>query len=190
MRHKDDDKLNSIYQATMELVTEIGLSQTSVSKIAKKANISPSTIYVYFESKEDLLIKLYVKLKKQMMIEIYRGIDESVPFKIAYEKSLSNFIQHLVENRNIFLFVEQFGNSPLENKITEKDSLDIFQDHDDFYKKGKNEGLLKIVDTNLLVTFTYYPAMQLVKSYFAGLIKLEDAEVETIISMSWNAIKF
>ena len=49
MRHKDENKNESIFQAAIDLINEIGLAETSMSKIAKKAkkaNVSSSTIYV------------------------------------------------------------------------------------------------------------------------------------------------
>ncbi|MFJ5760843.1 TetR/AcrR family transcriptional regulator [Neobacillus sp. NPDC093182] len=46
MRHKDEKKNESIFQAAIDLINEIGLAETSMSKIAKKANVSSSTIYV------------------------------------------------------------------------------------------------------------------------------------------------
>ena len=51
MRHKDDSKREAISNAAIELITTIGFANTSMSKIAKAANVSPATIYVYFEKK-------------------------------------------------------------------------------------------------------------------------------------------
>ncbi|MCZ8522715.1 helix-turn-helix domain containing protein [Paenibacillus mucilaginosus] len=59
MRHKDENKNEAIFKATIQLLNEIGFSDISMSKIAKRAHVSPSTIYVYFENKEDMLSKLY-----------------------------------------------------------------------------------------------------------------------------------
>ncbi len=60
MRHKDDNKHQAICDAAIGLITANGFADTSISKIAKVANVSPATIYVYFENKEDLLNKVYL----------------------------------------------------------------------------------------------------------------------------------
>ncbi|MEY2194631.1 TetR/AcrR family transcriptional regulator [Neobacillus sp. BF23-41] len=44
-----------------------------MSKIAEKSNVSSSTIYVYFENKEDMLNKLYLTFKKKMSQRIFKG---------------------------------------------------------------------------------------------------------------------
>jgi AcrR family transcriptional regulator len=48
---KSIDKRNTLIKATIELVNNNGFHATPMSKIAKKANVSPATIYLYFENK-------------------------------------------------------------------------------------------------------------------------------------------
>ncbi|TPR39949.1 TetR/AcrR family transcriptional regulator [Apilactobacillus micheneri] len=189
MRYKDKNKLKRIFKATLDLVNQQGLSETSVSKIANRASTSSSTIYVYFENKEDLLIKLYTNVKKEMMREIYDGVDNYNSFKKQYENSLLKFIQYISENPSIFLFIEQFNNSPVSKKIPKNDLKEILQQHYDFYKKGKDKEILKNIDIELLIIFTHYPAMQFVKEVLAGEKELNDNNIYNIITMSWNAVK-
>jgi len=54
---KSVDKRNSLIQATIELVNNDGFNATPMSKIAKMANVSPATIYLYFDNKQDLVNK-------------------------------------------------------------------------------------------------------------------------------------
>ena len=63
MRYKDEQKQDAIIQATIQLVNEIGFAASSVSKIAKQANVSPATLYIYYTNKEDLLVSTYVSIK-------------------------------------------------------------------------------------------------------------------------------
>ncbi|MDR1409712.1 MAG: TetR/AcrR family transcriptional regulator [Oscillospiraceae bacterium] len=53
MRVKDFSKKDAIFEATINLLNEIGFANISMSKIGKAAGVSSSTIYVYFENKED-----------------------------------------------------------------------------------------------------------------------------------------
>ena len=55
MRRKDDEKEQRIKEAVASLMLEEGWSGTSISKIARKAEVSPATVYTYFDSKEDML---------------------------------------------------------------------------------------------------------------------------------------
>ena len=59
MRIKDDNKKNAITKAVISLSNEIGFSNVSMSKIAKRAGVSSSTLYVYYENKDDMFSKVY-----------------------------------------------------------------------------------------------------------------------------------
>ena len=51
---KSIDKRNALIKATIDLVNNNGFHATPMSKIAKMAKVSPATIYLYFENKQDL----------------------------------------------------------------------------------------------------------------------------------------
>ena len=60
---KSIDKKKALVKATIELVNNNGFHATPMSKIAKMANVSPATIYLYFENKQDLLNQTYIDVK-------------------------------------------------------------------------------------------------------------------------------
>jgi len=190
MRHKDENKNESIFNATIDLINEQGLAGVSMSKIAKKANVSASTIYVYFENKEDLLNKLFIDVKKKMSLEIFTNFDDSTSLQIAFETSLRKFIQFIITNKEYFLFIEQFQNSPLLHKISLEESTELFEPlYKSLFEKGKQQQVFKQVDTKLLVIFTFRPVIELAKEHFNGNFELNQEKMDEIIHMSWDAIK-
>ncbi|MDX1365805.1 MAG: TetR/AcrR family transcriptional regulator, partial [Arenibacter latericius] len=60
---KSIDKRNALMEATISLVNNNGFHAAPMSKIAKMANVSPATIYLYFENKQDLVNKVYLEVK-------------------------------------------------------------------------------------------------------------------------------
>ena len=55
MRTRDYDKQQRIKEAMIRLILREGINGASVAKIAREAGVSPATIYIYYESKEDML---------------------------------------------------------------------------------------------------------------------------------------
>jgi AcrR family transcriptional regulator len=53
---------NEILEAAVALFAERGYQRTSVKEIAERAGIAPGTIYLYFESKRDLLFAIVDRL--------------------------------------------------------------------------------------------------------------------------------
>lgn len=189
MRLKDETKSENIFNAAVELINELGLAEISMSKIAKKANVSSSTIYVYFENKEDMLNKLYLSVKKKMSLAVFENFDDSISLQIAFETCLRKLADFILNNKNDFLFVEQFSNSPQIHKLSRKEGTELFDPIRNLFEKGKKQDVFKKVDTNLLVTFTFEPIMQFAKDHLNDETKLNEDNINKIIQMSWDAVK-
>ncbi|MFD1707231.1 TetR/AcrR family transcriptional regulator [Siminovitchia sediminis] len=189
MRLKDENKIESIFNAAIQLINEHGLSGTSMSKIAKKAGLSASTIYVYFENKEDMLNKLYLNVKKNMSQEVFYNYDDSISIQSAFEHTLKKFINFILTNKEEFLFLEQFSNSPLLHMLSRNEGTELFEPIFSLFEKGKSQNVFKQVDSNLLHMFMFNPAIQYVKDYLGGRCELNQDDIEKIIQMSWDAVK-
>lgn len=48
---KSIDKRLALLKATLSLINNGGIQEASMAKVAKIANVSPATIYLYFENK-------------------------------------------------------------------------------------------------------------------------------------------
>ena len=108
MRTKDDQKKEALFKATVKLVNEIGFASSSVSKIAKEANVSPSTIYVFFKNKEDLLISTYVDIKHHLSTALFADFDDSLPIRDILKKAWLNMFSYIYSNLEYYDYVEQF----------------------------------------------------------------------------------
>ena len=51
-----EERRQQIVQAVLEVVAEHGVPGATVSRIAKAANVSEGTLYVYFESRDEMLM--------------------------------------------------------------------------------------------------------------------------------------
>ncbi len=104
MRTADENKKLAIAEATIELVVTAGFSETSLSKIAKKAGVATASIYTYFKNKDRFLgqntfpfqylgVEIPVTFLKEF-ISLYYSFKSSDRFYplvsayFAYEKAL------------------------------------------------------------------------------------------------------
>lgn len=58
-RRRSSDKRERILNAAVKIFAQSGFHATRVSEIAKAAGVADGTIYLYFESKEELLFSLF-----------------------------------------------------------------------------------------------------------------------------------
>ncbi|BDZ30924.1 TetR/AcrR family transcriptional regulator [Lactiplantibacillus sp. WILCCON 0030] len=66
MRTRDEKKVKAIRDAVIELSQADGFTNLTTAKVAKKAGVSPATIYWYYTDKTDLLSRLYEAVKNEL----------------------------------------------------------------------------------------------------------------------------
>ena len=122
MRNKDYDKQNRIKEAMIRLILRDGIDGTSMSKIAKEAGISPATIYVYYDSKEDMLSEVFREYARKSYDYLMERIHPAMSANELIEAIVKSYYQFSVENKEVFSFVEQCSRCPtLSGGFSEKE---------------------------------------------------------------------
>jgi TetR/AcrR family transcriptional regulator, fatty acid metabolism regulator protein len=73
------DKRERILAAAEQIFARHGFFAARVSEIAKEAGVADGTIYLYFKSKDDLLISLFESRMKQVNDELRAAIADRTP---------------------------------------------------------------------------------------------------------------
>jgi AcrR family transcriptional regulator len=188
MRHKDENKNQAIFDSTIQLINEVGFADLSMSKIAKRAKLSPATIYTYYDNKEDLLVKLYLDVKEKMSRSMVHNIHEDLDVKDVCYIFMKNSLEFMIENKDWFLFLEQFSSSPFMNKLCMVDTAPMFEPLFRYFERGISKGSIKQMKAELLISYCYFPIVQLAKAYHEGMHTTIEKEFELIFSLSWDAI--
>jgi len=189
MRIRDEHKVDAIHEATIKLVNEIGFVASSVAKIAKEANVSPATIYIYYKNKEDLLVSTYVNIKQKMSQSILTGFDSDLPLKDILRRVWLNAFKYISIHQDYFNFTEQFANSPYTGLVNHEELEKHFQPVMSVFLKGVEDGKIKSVNPQLLTIFAFYPVMLLSNSRTCHGLELTDELKDIAFEMAWDAIK-
>ena len=151
-----------IFDAASELFAQEGYANVSMRKIAEKIEYSPTTIYLYFKDKNELLKficeETFAKLGEQIREISEPEIDEIESLK----KGLHAYVSFGLEHPNHY---EVVFNMPIFN-----------QPHDDEYKYEGSMGQR---------TFDY------LRSQVAGCVaagKLKKGDVDAMSQMLWASI--
>ena len=73
-QRKKDDVRSAILQAAFGLFSQQGYSDTSIPAIAREAGISTANVYVYFQSKIDILFTLYEPWLAERLDKLERSL--------------------------------------------------------------------------------------------------------------------
>lgn len=104
---KKKQKRDSLLVAAFALFTEKGINDTSISDIAKEANMAKGTFYLYFKDKYDIRDKLITAKAKELFLT---AIDEmnwenliTLEDKVIY--LVDSIINRLNENKLLLRFI-------------------------------------------------------------------------------------
>lgn len=190
MRTRDDQKESALIEATVKLVNEIGFVSSSVSKIAKEAGVSPSTIYVYYKNKEALLVSTYMDIKIEISKAILETFDETLPIRDIFRNAWLALFGYIAKNHSRFRYVEQFTNSPYISLVDQESVDRHFIPLIQVLNKGIEQKIIKDVDRQFHVAFLFHPITLLANPLLCPELQMDDDAIETAFSMAWDAIKF
>lgn len=187
MRIKDEKKYESIILASMQQFREDGFAKASIAKIAKVAGVSPATIYIHFENKEDLILKLYLQLKKDMSEYVLSEVDLDGCIESEYKKIWMNYYNFCFDEKDKIDYLMQFINSPYMLKYKAYDMC-YYSKIYKLFEIGKSQGKVKKISDEILFAHTFYPAAQLAKRQTCCGTKICSAGIENACDVAWDAI--
>ncbi|MBO6092338.1 MAG: TetR/AcrR family transcriptional regulator, partial [Oscillospiraceae bacterium] len=112
MRVRDQDKQQRIKEAMVHLILREGIDGTSISKIAREACVSPATIYVYYNSKEDMLAEVFREYSRQPYQYLMRRVRPDMGGDELIETIVRGCYAFSREHEEVFSFVEQCSRCP------------------------------------------------------------------------------
>ncbi len=189
MRKKDEKKQAAIIEATIQLVNEIGFAASSVAKIAKTANVSPATIYIYHKNKEDLLVSTYIDIKHKMGKAMLADFDNTLPIRDTMKKVWRNTFAYISANKAYFQFGEQFSNSPYSSLIDKAAVEAPFLPLLETMNKGIEQKIIKDVPKDLLTAFIFHPILVLSNKNICAGFEKSSENIDLAFTMAWDAIK-
>src|SRR5436853_6561303 len=88
-RSATSDKRTRIMDAAIKVFAERGFFTATVAEIARAAGVADGTIYLYFKSKDDLLLRLFDEKMTELLAEARSALEQGGPASVR----LKRFIQ-------------------------------------------------------------------------------------------------
>jgi AcrR family transcriptional regulator len=91
-RPKSDDRRSAIMSAAIRVIASQGLGAPTAT-IAKEAGVSNGSLFTYFETKADLLNRLYVELKAEMAAAALDGLPTESDIRVQVLHMWSHWLR-------------------------------------------------------------------------------------------------
>jgi TetR/AcrR family transcriptional regulator, repressor of fatR-cypB operon len=186
---KSIDKRNALVKATIELVNNNGFHATPMSKIAKMANVSPATIYLYFENKQDLVNQTYIDVKAEYTNYAFADFDVNMPIEEGFEMIWKRIADFKLNECEHAMFLAQCDNTPMIDEESRQEGIKHLQPLLDLWERGKKEGVIKPLSDYILYAYAINPLSFLMMTQKRGAFTLNKTHLEEAYQSAWSSIK-
>jgi AcrR family transcriptional regulator len=186
---KSIDKRNALIKATIELVNNNGFHATPMSKIAKMAKVSPATIYIYFENKQDLVNQTYIDVKAEYTKYAFATYNENLSVEAGFELIWKRIADFKLKECEYAMFLAQCDNTPMIDELSRQEGIKHLQPLLDLWERGRHEGVIKPLSDYLLYAYSINPLSFLMIIQKRGNFQLNKEHLEEAYQAAWSSIK-
>jgi TetR/AcrR family transcriptional repressor of multidrug resistance operon len=192
MRPKNLEKEESIRTIALKIILEEGLENLSMQKLAKAANVSPRTIYIKYENKEDFLVKLFIDEVLGLYEKaVLQDFDETTDFATGVRKIWQNVFGYFQENRQSFALMQYGKSSPLLNKAFQARNIaegQFFAPVHRFLRRQVEAGIIPDLPNEAHRALLFSPVLDLVNEYFEHLDRPKQIVTEKLVGHCCEAV--
>jgi len=117
MRTRDIDKELLVKEKAMELIVRQGLDGFSMNKLARECDISVATLYIYYQDKDDLIIRIALEEVEKMSLAVLKDFDPDAGFEEGLRQQWKNRSKHMLANPLAAQFLELLKSSNYHDRI-------------------------------------------------------------------------
>jgi TetR/AcrR family fatty acid metabolism transcriptional regulator len=144
-RRRNDDKRKRILRAAVKVFARKGYFAARVAEIARRAGVADGTIYLYFESKEALLVALFDEVMAEHLAKARREVAAASGAPARLLAIARHHLRVLGGNRELAVVfqVELRQSTKFMERFTASWLQDYFALVGDVIEQGQQEGSLR-----------------------------------------------
>lgn len=163
MRTRDEHKEKSIRETAMKMIVEEGFDGMSMQKLAKAANVSPATLYIYYKNREDMIAQLFMDVQRKFAEVNLKGFSPDMSLEEGLWLQWKNRLRFIQKYAIHYRFHEQFRNSPLINQECIANISEFKDAMKRFVINAVHKGEMKRMEPEIFWAQAYGPFYALVR---------------------------
>lgn len=159
-----DEKKRNIAIAAIDLFAEHGIAKTSVDEIAKEARVGKGTVYLYFKTKEEIIIEIWEHVHEMLdkdtgrRFETTNSYEEKLRmfFDFSIIESQPDLMHKLIEIYKMNIAIILAGDNAALKQNFKEHMFDDGMVIKTLLDEGIKAGEFKAVDTALIAKMLYF----------------------------------
>ncbi|MEP7277243.1 MAG: TetR/AcrR family transcriptional regulator [Bacteroidota bacterium] len=189
LKQRDENKIQQIFAATLQLVVNRGVAGVTMRQIARQAGMATGTLYIYFKDKDELINQLYSSCRAASVDAYFKGYDDEITFKKGFKVIWNNILQYRMNNFDVSVFMEQCFHSPFMTESTKEMNQQLLQPLYKLIERGKEEKMLKDLDTVMLLIFMMASITAVIKYVNYHKKKITVDLIKEAFGICWDGLK-
>jgi len=176
-----------IREAVVAEAIQNGFGSLSVAGVVDRAKVSAGTIYVHFQSKEDMLQQIFLEVKHEFHNIMLQSSNEATSAAMIRRMWFDMF-EFVSEKPKDFLFLEYGNSAQFLTEDQEKEAGKLYAEIGELLQRGIDDGTLVKLDVSIISLLLVAPAMQLARSAVLHDRKLNSVVIATTFERVWRSI--
>ncbi|MCS3800434.1 TetR/AcrR family transcriptional regulator [Niastella sp. OAS944] len=168
MRTRDVNKESAIQEKAIEMIVKQGLDGFSMQKLAKAANVSPATLYIYYKDRDDLISQIASQISVRLMETSLKGLHPKMSFADGLELQWKNRMEFYLTHPLDVEFIEQIRYTPTYASIKDIVRQKFGDVLGKFVHNAINRGELQPLPFEVYWSIAFAPLYQLIKFHTQG----------------------
>ncbi|MFN8352809.1 MAG: TetR/AcrR family transcriptional regulator [Spirosomataceae bacterium] len=168
MRLRDENKEKIVREKALELLVKEGVNGFSMQKLAKAAEVSPATLYIYYQDKDDLILKIANEEGQKMVEATFENFDPLMPFEDGLRVQWRNRSKYCLENPIATQFFEQLQHTPYREKMVVAISEEFKETMGKFITHAIKNQEIRPMPLEVFWSVAYAPLYNLIRFHQEG----------------------
>lgn len=161
MSERKKDKRRLILDAAVEVFAQKGFHRSRVSDVARRAEIADGTIYLYFKSKEDILISIFEERMGELIAAARKEVQAVADPREKLRRFARFHVQNVESNRSlaaVFLVEIRLSNRFMKDYQPQrlKEYLDLIGE---IVEEGQRSGVFREDANPIVVRRAFFGAL-------------------------------
>lgn len=169
MRTRDSEKELLVKFKTVELIVKDGFERFSINKLAKACGISVATLYIYYESKDDLLTKIGMEHLMHWNELMLQGLDEESSFEEGMRLQWKNRVAFYKAHPYAMEFFDQMRNSSYQDLVFKPMMKTFKESIANFLQRAiDRKEMVALMTPEIFFSIAFVPLHNLIRFDFSG----------------------
>ncbi|MDP5215886.1 TetR/AcrR family transcriptional regulator [Ruegeria sp. 2205SS24-7] len=186
-RPSKDQIRSAIRTALLQEVAEKGIGAVSMAAVAKRARVAPGTLYLHFDSKEQMLQALYLEIKTEFQA-IMVAAQEEPSSRAMIRRMWKDMFDYVRANPQAFLFVEYAGAAQVLSPMQSSSIAHMQDEIRAMLQAAIDDGTLAPLPVRTVTVLLVAPAMHLARMALMTNEHPSQAEIDLTYERVWRSI--